>query len=226
MNALRELKTARAARAMDCLGFAIFAVAITTSSAAAAAQAQPAAKPAQPPVAQTPAGAPASGGPSVPADYTIGTEDVLSIVFWRESEMSAEPVVRPDGKISLPLLNEITAVGLTPAQLRASIEEQAKKFVQNPSVTVVVKQINSRRVFITGNVARAGLYNLTGQTTVLQLIAMAGGLLEYADSKNIVITRTENGRPVALKFNYKDIIAGKNLQSNVVLKPGDVVVIP
>jgi len=190
---------------------------------------------AQPQAAVQTAGAPVNGAPTaparvgdaiVPADYTIGTEDVLSIVFWREAEMSAEPVVRPDGKISLPLLNEITAVGLTPAQLRSVIEEQAKKFVQNPSVTVVVKQINSRRAFITGMVARAGAYALTGQTTVLQLIAMAGGLHEYADSKNIVITRTEAGRPVALKFNYKDIVAGKNLQSNVVLKPGDTVVVP
>jgi polysaccharide export outer membrane protein len=123
-------------------------------------------------------------------------------------------------------LNEITAVGLTPGQLRTVIEEQAKKFVQNPNVTVVVKQINSRRVFITGNVARPGSYNLTGQTTVLQLIAMAGGLLEYADRKSIVIERTEKGQQLALKFNYNDIIGGKNLQSNVVLKPGDTVVVP
>ena len=163
---------------------------------------------------------------AIPADYTIGPDDVLSVVFWRDAEMSAEVVVRPDGKISLPLLNDIQASGLTPADLKVQIEQQAKKFVETPTVSIVVKQIHSRKVFITGSVVHPGAYALGGQTTVLQLIAMAGGLTEYADSKKIVISRTDGGRPVTLRFNYKDFINGKNLQSNVVLKPGDTVVVP
>ena len=165
-------------------------------------------------------------GVSLPADYTIGAEDVLNIVFWREPDMSAEVVVRPDGKISLPLLNEVVALGLTPGQLRATLTEQAKKLIADPNVAVVVKQINSRKVFITGNVERPGPYPLGGPTTVLQLIALAGGLREYADSKHIVIMRTEKGVSVSLPFNYNDISKRKNLHQNVELKPGDTVIVP
>jgi len=201
---------------MKLLATASFALLL--ASGAAAQQPPAAARPAAP--ATKPAEAP------VPADYTIGPDDVLSVVFWRDAEMSAEVVVRPDGKISLPLLNDIQASGLTPADLKIQIEQQAKKFVETPSVSIVVKQIHSRKVFITGSVLHPGAYALGGQTTVLQLIAMAGGLTEYADSKKIVISRNEGGRPVTLRFNYKDFINGKNLQSNVVLKPGDTVVVP
>lgn len=175
---------------------------------------------------KAPAAPKSADAPAVPSDYTIGPDDVLSVVFWRDTEMSAEVVVRPDGKISLPLLNDIQASGLTPADLKAQIEQQAKKFVEAPSVSVVVKAIHSRKVFITGSVVHPGAYALGGETTVLQLIAMAGGLTEYADAKNIVIARTENGRSVALKFNYKAITSGKQLQGNIVLKPGDTVVVP
>jgi polysaccharide export outer membrane protein len=168
----------------------------------------------------------AAAGVSLPADYTIGAEDILNIVFWREPDMSAEVVVRPDGKISLPLLNEVVALGLTPEQLRATLTEQAKKLIADPNVVVVVKQINSRKVFITGMVERPGPYPLGGPTTVLQLIALAGGLREYADSKNIVIMRTEKGVSQSLPFNYNDISKRKNLHQNVELKPGDTVIVP
>jgi polysaccharide export outer membrane protein len=182
--------------------------------------------PAQQPAAAAPPSAPKPADAAVPTDYTIGPDDVLSVVFWRDAEMSAEVVVRPDGKISLPLLNDIQASGLTPADLKGVIEQQAKKFVESPSVSIVVKAIHSRKVFITGSVVHPGAYVLGGETTVLQLIAMAGGLTEYADSKNIIVARNQSGRPTTLKFNYKAFTSGKNLQANVVLKPGDTVVVP
>ena len=166
-------------------------------------------------------------GVTPPSDYVIGPEDLLSIVFWRDKEMSSDVGVRPDGKISLPLLNDIQAAGLTPDQLRLVLTESANKFVTDPAVTVVVKAINSRRVFITGvGVARGGPYPLGGPTTVLQMLATAGGVGEYAKSDKILIMRTENGKTETFKFNYKDVTEGKNLQQNILLKPGDTIIVP
>jgi len=160
------------------------------------------------------------------ADYKIGADDVLSIVFWREKDLSGDVTVRPDGKITLPLLNELDAAGLTPEQLREKVRASAGKFVQDPEVTVLVKTMNSRRVFITGQVGKPGAYPLMGATTVLQLIAMAGGVSEYADAENISVMRTENGKATALRFNYKDVSKRKKLEQNVELKPGDTVIVP
>lgn len=159
-----------------------------------------------------------------PAGFVIGPEDVLSIVFWRDKDMSSQVTVRPDGKISLPLLNEVQAAGLTPAQLREHLAAAAKRFFENPNVTVVVNQINSRKVFITGQVGKPGPYALTGPMTVLQLISMAGGLKDFADSRNIIIVRHENGQTSSQPFNYKEI--GRNLRQNIELQPGDTVVVP
>jgi polysaccharide biosynthesis/export protein len=201
-----------------------------------ALHAQGAAKPAQPaPAPSTPqSGKPAPTTPPIvipagaplPADYVIGPEDVLTIVFWREKDLSSEVIVRPDGRISLPVLQDVSAAGLTPEQLRDSLTKTAERFVEDPNVTVVVKEINSRRVFITGQVAKPGPYNLTSPMTIVQLIALAGGLLEYADGKNIVIMRTENASPVSYRFNYKEVIERKNLKQNIPLKPGDTVMVP
>jgi polysaccharide export outer membrane protein len=159
-----------------------------------------------------------------PAGFVIGPEDVLSIVFWRDKEMTTQVTVRPDGKISLPLLDEVQAAGLTPADLRAHLTHESKRFFGNPTVTVVVNQINSRKVFITGQVAKPGSYVIVAPTTVLQLIAMAGGLKDFADSKNIMIVRHDGGRTSSHAFNYKAI--GRNLGQNIELKPGDTVVVP
>jgi polysaccharide export outer membrane protein len=176
--------------------------------------------------APVPAGAPVVTGVPLPADYLIGPEDILTIVFWREKDLSSDAMVRPDGKISLPLLNDVQAAGLTPEQLQKKLMESASRFVEDPNVTVVVKTINSRKVFVIGEVAKPGPYSLMAPTTVLQLISMTGGLQEYADSKNITIMRTENGKPVVYKFNYKDVVKQKNLKQNIELKPGDTIVIP
>ena len=177
-------------------------------------------------------GAPVSGPPvvprgvDVPPDYVIGPDDALEIIFWRDKDMSALVTVRPDGRVTLPLLNDVQASGLTPEQLRTTVMTAATKFVEDPNVTVVVKAINSRKVFVTGQVAKAGSYPLMGPTTVLQLLSVAGGLQEFADGKNILIMRNENGRPVAYRFNYKEVLKRKNLKQNIELKPGDTVVVP
>ncbi len=170
----------------------------------------------------------AANAPSVtvPPEYVIGADDVMSVVFWRDKELSADVTVRPDGKISLPLLNEVQAAGLTPSQLKDRIAEEARKYVEDPTVTVEVKAINSRKVFITGEVNKRGAYPITGSMTVLQLISIAGGLGDYAKSEKISIVRNEGGKQVAFKFNYKEVINSRKLDQNIELKPGDTVVVP
>jgi polysaccharide biosynthesis/export protein len=170
--------------------------------------------------------APAAPPPPPPDDYVIGADDVLTIVFWRDKDMSSEVTVRPDGKITLPLINDVTALGLTPEELRQEINTAAAKYLEDPGASVVVKQINSRKVFITGEVGKPGPYPLTTPTTVMQLIAIAGGLSEYAAREEIVIMRTERGKPVIYRFNYPAVSKGKYQHQNIVLKPGDTVVIP
>jgi len=165
-------------------------------------------------------------GVPTPPDYVIGPDDMLTIIFWREKDMSGDVQVRPDGKISLPLINEVRASGLTPEQLRLTVTEAAGKFVEDPAVTVVVKGINSRKVFMLGQIGKPGPFPLGGPTTVLQMIAIAGGVGEYSKSDKIVIMRVENGKTVSHKFNYKDVTEGKNLQQNIDLKPGDTIIVP
>jgi polysaccharide export outer membrane protein len=163
---------------------------------------------------------------ALPPGYVIGAFDVLSIVFWRDQDMSAEVTVRPDGRISLPLLKDIQAVGLTPEQLREKLVEAASEYIEEPNPTVVVKEIRSRNVFITGNVAKPNTYSLIGATTVMQLIALAGGLEEFADRKHIVIMRMEGGEQRYYPFNYPDVVKRKHPEQNILLKPGDTVVVP
>jgi polysaccharide export outer membrane protein len=202
-----------------------------TQSKPPATQPPSQAKPASASQAKPPGVAPATTVPAQPAPrppgYVIGPDDVLEVLFWREKDVSAEVVVRPDGMISLPLLNDVKAAGLTPEQLRDSINEAAKKYFEGePNVTINIKAINSRKVFITGSVAKPGPYPLSAPTTVLQLISMAGGLTEFANQKRISVMRNENGKPVRYPFNYKDVAQGKNLSQNIELKPGDTVIVP
>ena len=162
---------------------------------------------------------------ALPPGYVIGPDDVLQIVFWRDKDLSGEVVVRPDGRISLPLINEVMAAGRTPDQLRAELVKSASQFLGNPNATVVVKEIRSRKVFITGSVERPGPYSLTSPTTVVQLIAMAGGLKEYADQKNIVLMRTTNGQQTSYAVDYHSILRRQNLDQNLELMPGDTVLV-
>jgi polysaccharide biosynthesis/export protein len=172
-----------------------------------------------------PGGAAVASAP-LPADYVIGPEDVLGIVFWRDQDMTGDVTVRPDGMVTLPLIGDISAAGMTPDALRMQIQTAAAKYVQDASVTVVVRQIHSRKVFITGEVRLPGAYPLTGPRTVMQLIAVAGGLNEFAEAKKITVMRTEQGRELILKFNYNEVAHGKKLEQNILLKPGDTVVVP
>ena len=158
-------------------------------------------KPGAAPATAAAAVAPRSTDPVVPAGYVIGADDLLSIVYWKDKEMSADAKVRPDGRIALPLINEVQAAGLTPGQLQVMLTEESKKYMEDANITVVVREINSRRAFITGEVNKPGPYPLTSPTTVMQLISLAGGLREYANSKKIMIMRSENGRQTSLQFN-------------------------
>lgn len=173
----------------------------------------------------TPVPPPADSG-AVPPDYVIGPEDVLGIVFWREPEISGDVTVRPDGRITIPVIGDLQAAGLRPDALRASIRTAASKYITDPNVAVVVRTINSRKIFITGRVTTPGGRDLRGPLTVLQAIAMAGGLTEYADAKNITILRVRDGKTQTFKFNYKDVSKGKKLEQNIPLLPGDTVVVP
>jgi polysaccharide biosynthesis/export protein len=177
-------------------------------------------------VAAAPAALKSATTVATPADYVIGPDDQLSILFWRDKDMSADVIVRPDGKISLPLLNDVQAAGYTPEQLRLQLVEAASKYVEQPNATVVVKEIHSRNAYITGQVAKPGAYTVTADMNVVQLIALAGGLLEFADGKNIVVIRSEGGRQRYHQFNYKDVVNQKRPQQNIVLRPGDTVVVP
>jgi polysaccharide export outer membrane protein len=168
----------------------------------------------------------AESAAEAPADYIIGPEDVLTVVYWRDKDMTSEVAVRSDGKISLPLLNDVQAAGLTPKQLRDWLVEASKEYFEDPAVSVGVKLMNSRKVFITGEVHKPGPYPLVGPTTVLELISLAGGLKDYADRKNILIVRNENGRQTSYLFNYKDVVSRKNLKQNIELKPHDTVIVP
>lgn len=198
-----------------------------SASGPAFAQGTPAAPSVTAPTRAAVTGAPVVPGAVVPpAGYVIGAEDVLAIVFWREKDLSIESAVRPDGMITLPLLNDLHAAGLTPDQLRERIQAAATKYVEDPSVTVVVRTINSRKVFITGQVAKPGQYPLTAPTTVMQLIAMAGGIHEFANTKKILIMRTEGGQQIAKPFSYQDVLNRKNLKQNIELQPGDTVIVP
>jgi len=177
-----------------------------------------------PPHTATSSSAPAAAGAT--ADYVIGPTDVLSIVVWGERDLSSEVTVRPDGKISLPLINDVVAAGLTPEQLRRRLTDSAKRFVESPEVTVVVRQVNNNRAFIMGQIRTPGPYVLSGPTTVLQLMAMAGGFTDFADRKHVLITRVENGVQRSFSFNYDDVIKRQDMRQNLILKAGDTIVVP
>jgi polysaccharide biosynthesis/export protein len=193
-------------------------------AASPAAQAGPPPKPAgSTPPAPAGVGQPVVAPSGPPPGYLIGPDDLITIKVWQDDKMSGDVVVRPDGKVTLALINDIQAAGLTPDQFRLAVMAAAGKFVQEPTVDVYIKQINSRKIFITGEVAKPNEYPLSGRMTVMQAIAKAGGLTEYANKSKVTILRTENGNTVVLKVNYSDILSGKNVKQNYELRAGDVV---
>ena len=174
--------------------------------------------------AEVPDVRPAPGAES--PDYLIGAEDVLNVSVWKEPELTQTVPVRPDGNISLPLISDVRAVGQTPMQLAAHITARFKQFLAEPRVTVIVTEINSRRFYILGQVARPGAFPLLPSMTVLQALSTAGGFREFANPSKIYVLRNENGAAKKYPFNYKDVIAGKRVEQDIQLKPGDTIVVP
>jgi polysaccharide biosynthesis/export protein len=164
--------------------------------------------------------------PAPDAEYKIGPQDVLRIDVWKEDQLTRTVPVRPDGKVTLPLLNDVQAVGLTPMELAAVISEELKKFLTAPQVSVSISEINSRRLYVTGEVARSGAFPLLPKMTVLQALSSAGGFTQFARSKNIYVLRVTDGRQAKLPFNYSDVVSGKKPEQNISLEPGDVIVVP
>jgi polysaccharide export outer membrane protein len=162
---------------------------------------------------------------SLPSDYVIGVEDVLSVIFWREKDMSADVVVRPDGKISLPMLNDVPAAGLTPEALAQVVAKAGAKFVRDAGATVMVKEIRSRKIYIIGEIARPGTFQLGSEMTVLQALGEAGGFIEGADKGDVIIVREDGGKERRFKFNYNDVVKGKNPAQNIRLMPGDTIIV-
>jgi len=160
-------------------------------------------------------------------DYVIGPQDVLTINVWKEPEISlASAPVRPDGKISLVLLNDVQAAGLTPAQLTAAITEKLRQFIAEPRVTVMVKEMNSQRFYVMGEVTRPGAFPLTANLRILQGISSGGGFTQNASTRKIYVLRMQDQKQVKLPFDYQDVVKGVRPDQNVVLKPGDTIVVP
>jgi polysaccharide export outer membrane protein len=158
--------------------------------------------------------------------YKIGPQDVLQIDVWKEPEITRSVPVRPDGKITLPLLNDVQAAGLTPMELAGVIRTELKKYINNPQVTVSVSAINSQRIYITGEVIRPGAFPLLPSMTVLQALTSAGGFTPFANIKGIYVLRMEGGKQMKLPFNYKAFVNGKRPEDNIQLQPGDTIVVP
>jgi polysaccharide export outer membrane protein len=171
-----------------------------------------------------PASSASTGGPIDPARYVIGADDQLQITVWKEPTLSGTIPVRPDGMISLVLVGDLRAAGLTPMALSADISQRLKKYIQDPVVTVVVLGVNSQRIFTVGEVNRVGPIMMTPGMTTLQAIVTAGGLTQFANSKRIYILRTVAGKQEKLPFNYKQALKGEN--QGTPLLPGDTIVVP
>lgn len=175
---------------------------------------------------QAAAAASAAPGTQTEAAYKIGPQDMLQIDVWKEPEITRQVPVRPDGKISLPLLNDVQAAGLTPMELANVISDGLKKYINNPQVTVSVSTINSRRAYVTGEVTKPGAFPLLPNMTVLQALTSAGGFTQFAKIKSIYVLRTDNGKQTKIPFNYKAVVEGKRPEDNIELQSGDTVVVP
>jgi len=158
-------------------------------------------------------------------DYKIGADDMLHVSVWKEPDLTETLPVRPDGKISLPLLNDVQAAGLTPSQLADGISTKLKKYMSDPRVTVIVTAMNSQRIYVLGEVTHTGTMALQPNMTVLQALASAG-FTQFANTKGIYVLRTENGKQQKIPVNYKALLKGASIDQNLVLRPGDTIVVP
>lgn len=183
----------------------------------------------------TPAAAPASAGALASAnaardaaggDYQIGPEDLLEIAVWREKDLQREVLVRPDGWLTFPLVGNVQAAGKTPLQLQTEITTRLKKYIPDPVVTVTVKKIQGLKVFVIGKVGKPGEYMVGRYVDVIQALTLAGGLTPFAKESDIRILRKQGGREQVIPFDYSAVKKGRNLEQNIQLKAGDVVMVP
>ena len=166
------------------------------------------------------------GGNVGSSGYFVGPEDVLEISVWKEESLKREVLIRPDGKLSFPLIGDIQAAGKTPDQLRREIAEWLGKYIPEPIVTVVVIKVAAYKIYVLGQVKKAGEYTVGHPLNVIQALALAGGLTPYAAENNIKILRRNDGKEVAIPFEYADVNKGRKLEQNIILKSGDVVMVP
>ncbi len=199
------------------LVFSILLVAVFTVAGQVCAQEAPS-HPSTPTKHDTPA--------TLGGSYKIGNGDVLAIHVWKEPDLSNETFVRMDGMISLPLLNDVQASGLTTMQLKETIEKKLEVLVDSPTVTVIVKTPTSQKYYVLGEIGRTGEYDLLKDLTVLQAFARAGGFTEWATKTKIILLRVENGKEKIITINYKDIIKGKDFGQNILLKANDTIIVP
>jgi polysaccharide export outer membrane protein len=177
--------------------------------------------------AQTAASTPAAAAAKAHDNsFVIGNDDVLAIDVWKEPGVSRTIPVRSDGKISLPLVGELQAAGLTPAKLEQDIAARLKNYISEPEVTVIVQQVNSQKFNILGQVVKPGSYVIANSSTVLDAIALAGGFRDFAKKKSIYILRQGASGETRLPFNYKEVSQGKNMAQNIKLEPGDTIIVP
>ena len=160
------------------------------------------------------------------SSYKIGPNDVLNIFVWREADLTRDVTVTPDGKITFPLIGEIVAEGQTVLELKKTLTDKLQDFVTAPEVTVIVKESRSQVIYAIGKLARPGVLALAPNMTVMQALSAAGGFAEWADPKNIMIVRREGGKEIQLRFNYKEYTSGEKMEQNILLKPGDTIVVP
>jgi polysaccharide biosynthesis/export protein len=163
---------------------------------------------------------------ALPEDYVIGEEDMLTVNIWKERDLTGSVVVRPDGRITVPLIGEMKVVGMTPLQLQTQLEERLKPFITVPKVSVAVNQINSRKVYLIGQVVREGTFPINSSMTVLQVLAGAGGLRDFAKKKKIYILRKHGDEEIRFPFDYGAAIRGRNREENIRVEPGDTIVVP
>ena len=159
-------------------------------------------------------------------DYRVGPGDMIEVSVWKEPAASTTVVVRPDGKLSLPLVNDLAVSGMTPMEIQALVEKKLEPFISVPSVTVIVRQILSKKIYVIGQVGSPGAYLMTQPVTILQILTQAGGLRQFAKSKSIYVLRTENGKQQKLPFNYEEVLEGKRIEQDIPLQAGDTVVVP
>jgi len=158
--------------------------------------------------------------------FIIGHGDRLRVAVWGQQDLDVEVTVQPDGEISLPLVEDVQAAGLTVDALRKDLQERYHEFILEPTVSIIVREIRSLKIYVMGEVNKPGEYDLLSYTDVLQAITKAGGFTIYAKKSKIEIIRTFGGQKIKTRFNYNQVLRGKNLQQNIPLKPGDVIIVP